>query len=210
MLEIPKSWNNIFPIDSQCGLDIPEPENATSEWNKEFALPGLAHMLRCALQARWTTDPSFSENKECTEALDRLENVAQMGNEVAFLKELPSLQWPRCSAEDVIKVIRLALRAGAHGAVQGITIQGLKYHPNSPDVQKYARLYGTPQRAASHNSIRHLNHMVNKAWLAAHAGEYQNQWIAVRDGTLLGSAATLEELVEKVGDTKRALVTIGF
>lgn len=198
-----KDWTN-------PNLDLLEAKLISDEWDEEYALPGLAHMIRYALRAQWEPDKVLAERRECDNILNELEDPARKGDELTFLKTLPSVPWEYCSAVDVVRVIRLALKAGAHGTVYKIALEGLKHHPNDADIQKYAHLYGPVQRTPSPSRIRGLNHMANKTWLAEHMGEYQNQWIAVRDGVLLGAAATLEELLEKVGDTKRALVTIGF
>ena len=207
--QIPKQWNKALII-SQCDLGIAERPRLSREWEREPALPGLADILSVARHAKWRTDKTLSENAEYNNVLAKLENIAQGGDEVAFLKTLSDLSWECCSAADIVKVIRLALRAGAHGAIHQIALKGIEHHPNNPDVQKYMRLYGPVQRTRTQTGVRRLNHMANKAWLTAHMGEYRDQWIAVRDGVLLGSAPTLEELHAAVGDTTRALVTIGF
>lgn len=191
-------------------LEWPEVKPLSGEWDEHYALPGLAHMIRYALRAQWEPDQVLSERRECDSILDKLEDAARRGDEITFLKTLPDVPWVHCSAIDVVRVIRMALRAGALGAAHKIASKGLTHHPNDLDIQKYALLYGPAQQTSSQNGIRALNHMANKAWLADHMGDYQNKWIAVRDGILLGSADSLEELVERVGDTKRALVTIGF
>ena len=43
-------------------------------------------------------------------------------------------------------------------------------------------------------------------WLAAHWGEYPGEWVAVRDGQLLGHAWTLDELERQIGSLKIALI----
>ena len=44
-------------------------------------------------------------------------------------------------------------------------------------------------------------------WLKEHWGEYPGEWVAVRDGKLLGHAATLDELKRQIGSLRVALVT---
>jgi hypothetical protein len=47
-----------------------------------------------------------------------------------------------------------------------------------------------------------------KEWLDEHWGEYPGEWVAVRDGQLLGHAFKLEELERQLGGSlKIALVT---
>ena len=50
----------------------------------------------------------------------------------------------------------------------------------------------------------------NRDWLMRHGDLYRGQWVALRNGELLGSAPSLQTLVAKIGDTKSILVTKVF
>jgi len=43
-------------------------------------------------------------------------------------------------------------------------------------------------------------------WLDEHWGEYPGEWVAVRDGMLLGHARTLKELERQIGSLRIALI----
>lgn len=52
----------------------------------------------------------------------------------------------------------------------------------------------------------------SNAWLRLHAAEYPGQWVAVRDGVLLGVALTVRALYDHIGppgeDSERIVVKV--
>jgi hypothetical protein len=46
------------------------------------------------------------------------------------------------------------------------------------------------------------------AWFDNHADQYRGQWVAVREGQLLGVAASLDELTPIIGEGEDATSTI--
>jgi hypothetical protein len=184
-------------------------------WDVVYEKPGLAEILRQSLHqsrnGQWMIATSDDRVKNGGgELLGQLETLAEDGNESGFLAALGDLNWKRCSADEFVSIIRLALRAGAIGAVENIAIEAMRHHPESTEVQKYARLYAPMRRIPSQRTIHKVDHAANRTWLEAHAGQYHNQWIAVRDGLLLATASTVQELVAQVGNTRGVLLTIGL
>lgn len=47
----------------------------------------------------------------------------------------------------------------------------------------------------------------NRQWLKDHAGQYAGQWVAIRDGVLLGTAAKLFDLMNTIPHTENVLFT---
>jgi len=47
----------------------------------------------------------------------------------------------------------------------------------------------------------------NRNWFANYSAEYRGQWVAIKDGHLLGAASTLQALKTKVPDWQAATVT---
>ncbi len=45
------------------------------------------------------------------------------------------------------------------------------------------------------------------AWFAAHRDDYWGQWVAVKNGQLLGAAATIKELMERVPNWRGATIS---
>lgn len=148
--------------------------------------------------------------KKKSKVLGHLEALAEAGNEVGFLSVLAALNWKTYSADECVTIMRLALEAGAIGAVESIASEAAKDHPDSTEVQRYARLYAPMRRVPSEHSGYRVDHAANRTWLEEHAGQYQNQWVAVRDGHLLATAPTAKQLVKELGDTKGILLTVGL
>jgi len=48
----------------------------------------------------------------------------------------------------------------------------------------------------------------SQKWLKEHASQYKGQWVAVRSGTLLGSAPTLQELYQQIGPHGKTALTV--
>lgn len=212
-----KNWHKHIPrgiapegdVAANCDLDTPEPKRSICEWDKEYALPGLAHMLKVVLRAEWTTDESLSkriEEKEHDALLSKLENLAQAGNERAFLAVLKEVEWENRPAKDFICTIKLALRAGAHLAARQVSSDGLKHYPDDPDMQKYARGLAPPE-VISRDLPPNPTLAANREWLKTHSNMYRGQWVAVRNGNLLGASSSLKELTTQFPERENTLFT---
>jgi hypothetical protein len=46
------------------------------------------------------------------------------------------------------------------------------------------------------------------AWFREHASQYRGQWVAVREGKLLGAAESLEDLKTVIGQGEDAVSTV--
>ena len=130
-----------------------------------------------------------------------LEVAAKAGNEAAFLRALKDVVWQDRSLTDFVRAIRLALEAGAHLAAHQISIEGMKHHPDSAEIQRYAHLLAPP-KVTSVDAPPNPNQGANLNWLKVNADEYRGKWVAIKDGKLLASADAYQELVGKVGETK--------
>jgi hypothetical protein len=103
----------------------------------------------------------------------------------------------------------LLLRFGASLAARDLSATALDLFGDDTEVQRFARILAGPTRAASMAAADTSNRN-NREWLKTHAGEYTGQWVALRDGHLIGTADSLRELTEKVGDTTRTLLTRAY
>jgi len=127
----------------------------------------------------------------------RLEVAAHQGDESAFLKNLEVIKWEGRSASDFVRAIKLAFKAGAFKAARYIASEGMKYQPDSAEIQKYARVLNPSQPTITEPTAT-LGPQANRDWLKAHAHEYKGKWIAIRNGELLGASQSLDSLVEEV------------
>ena len=149
---------------------------------------------------------ALSRSKE-ENAFARLEEAARAGHEGDFLKALKDVRWYARPALDFIRAIQLALQADAHMAARQISAEGARLHPNDVELQKQARILAAP-RVIARTAAPNPAHRANRDWLKANSDEYHGQWVAVRNGELVSAANSLEELVERVGNTKGVLLTV--
>jgi hypothetical protein len=136
----------------------------------------------------------------------RLQAAAQAKDEQAFLAARHAIDWSARPPDDFIRAVRLALMAGAYLAARNLATEGAAQHPAHAEMQKVARVLAPPKAARS-TMPPNPGLRANSDWLRAHADEYRGQWVAVRDGHLLGSAPSLKELKRAVGDTHGVLLT---
>jgi hypothetical protein len=139
-------------------------------------------------------------------ALAALERAARDANEMAFLEAVKEINWQRRTSQDFVRATRLALAAGAHLAARELASEGALLHPDDPEIQKYARTLAPPRiTLRTQSTDRGLK--ANREWIKANAGDYKGRWVALRNGVLLGSYQSLDELVHSINDTKGALIT---
>ena len=145
-----------------------------------------------------------SNRQEGIEA--RLESAAEAGDEGAFLNILNELDWQNRPVEDFLQIISLALKSGAYLAARRISEKGIQCFPNNLEMQKYARILAPPQVKAT-NLPPDPGIKANRNWLKMYSNAYRSQWVALRNGELLGADQSLDQLVVKIGNTQGVLLS---
>ncbi len=140
-------------------------------------------------------------------AMARLEDAAKAADRRAFLEALRELDWEDRLPATFVRVVRLAFEAGAYEAARKVAADGVRRYPEDSEIQEYARVL-SPPKASFRDAPPDPSIGADDEWLKAHRTEYRGQWVALRGGKLLGVAGSLRELVELVGDTKGALLTM--
>jgi hypothetical protein len=130
-----------------------------------------------------------------------LEAASKTGDETAFLDALTEYELKNKSATDFIRIIKLALEAGAHLAARRLSAEGAEFHPENVELQKYARVLAPP-RINSAEVPANPKRGANLEWLRIYSEKYKGKWVALRDGELLETADSQKELVAKIGSTK--------
>lgn len=133
-------------------------------------------------------------------SLAHLEDAAASGNEAAFTHALTQVDWNGRPAEDYIRGIDLALQVGAHIAARKLALEGAEFHFDSEELQKYARVLAPPQ--VLRTSAPQIEVMANVQWLKANKNEYKGKWVAIKNGKLIASADSHDELIAEIGETK--------
>lgn len=147
--------------------------------------------------------------QRCVETL--LEEAAKAGNETAFLSALKEVNWHGVTASEYVRIIDLALEAGALLAARRIAFEGLSMYRDNQAIQEYARVLAPPN-VTRIDVPPDTDQGVNLAWLKDHAHDYRGRWVAIRGGRLLDVADSYKELVAKIGETRGTdiLVTRAF
>lgn len=194
-------------------LDIPEHEWLWRDFER-FERAELRRLVWKLLRARRaTTDYATLEqilhvlwkHRESARAMVRLEEAAKAGDQHAFQASLEEIEWRNCPPEDFVRATQLALEIGAHLTARQISAEGAKRYPEDPEILKYARVLAPP-KVVSKNVPPDPARRANREWLKAHGGEYRGQWVAIRNGELLGVAESLRKLTEEVVDSKEGVL----
>lgn len=139
----------------------------------------------------------------------RLERAALSQDARTFENILESLNWEMRTPSDFLCAIHWALGIGAYAAAQRVSALGKDYHPDDPQIQKYAHILAPPKvthrRVEFDPTIR-----ANRDWLMAHGDEYRGKWVALSNGELLDSADSFDELIKRVGNSENILITTVF
>lgn len=140
----------------------------------------------------------FQPENQSGSVMDRLEAAAEAGDEYAFVSACHLLNEDDLSAADFVSLIRLALKAGAYGKARNIIFRGAQLHPSDAELQKYAYVFAPPKEI--HRAPAHPHNKANNQWMREHAREYRGQWVALRNGELLGAFASRDELIAALND----------
>ncbi len=110
---------------------------------------------------------------------------------------------------EYIAAVRQALAEGAHLDARQLASEGYEKHPGNDELRRMAKVLAPP-RIISTNLPANPGIALNARWLKESASEYKGQWVAVYNGELLGSAATLSDLTQKIQLPKGTLLTKVF
>ena len=135
-----------------------------------------------------------------------LKAAAQAGDEAAFLAACAAIEWRTRSARDYVRAVRWALEAGAPVAARRLASEGAERYPDYVELVNYARVLDPPPArrgtAAPDPTIK-----ADMDWFTRHSAEYRGQWVAVQNGHLLGAAPTIQALMGRVPDWRKATIT---
>lgn len=139
-------------------------------------------------------------------ALFAMAAAADAQDEGAFAAACQLVDWGRSDAGTYEAALSLALKAGAHALARSLAAQGAASHPASAYLQQAARVLAPPA-VVTRRPASNAGNGANKAWLAANRTTYYGQWVALRSGELLASAARLQDLFDRFGAQPEILYT---
>ena len=210
--------DDISNITSGSVLDWPDANLGTASWLPlqeslrylaDDPMGGYAIMVTGASTGYFATARELTSDHPAPDyEMLRLETAAQAGSEREFLATYRRMNWSRRSPEDIMQAVQWALAAGAHLAARNLSARGAALYPDHAELQKYARVLAPPKvirRDPPRPSIR-----ADHNWLKANRERFRGQWIALRNGELLGAAPTLQTLTNKVGKSSEIFFTKVF
>jgi len=95
------------------------------------------------------------------------------------------------------EAIEITRREEPNAITRRLVTVGVEAYPQSEVLMNYAKAFAPP-RVIERQPARH-NFSKTMRWLSAHSHEYVGQWIAVRDGELLDTTASLKALIAQLG-----------
>jgi len=151
------------------------------------------------------TGKKAARASKSADGMARLEAATHAGDETAFLDARRAIDWSKRSAKDFSQAVRWALEAGAYRAATLLATEGAERFPRHAELAKMARILAPPKVIRS-DLPPDPSIAADMDWLRAHYDEYRGQWIALRNGQLLGTANSLRELADKIGDIRGVLL----
>lgn len=110
------------------------------------------------------------------------------------------------SPEDLIRAMRTALERADYETAQQLSLQAVEHYPEHEELLKYAYVLAPPNvRVDKRSSHRHTE--VNQDWVRNNRTQYRGLWVALRNGQLLASARSGDELIAQLSDTKGVFLT---
>lgn len=114
--------------------------------------------------------------------------------------------WTRASPDKFAEMVRAALRVGLLVDAHSLVEKGHAMYPEHEDLARLAHLLAPPRRvgppvpASSSTSL-------NYDWLSSHEAEYKDRWVALRDGQLVKSAPSYQELLDQLESSTGVFIT---
>jgi len=126
-----------------------------------------------------------------------LEDAVKRADHQTFACLVRAMDWSVYRPNDLTCAIDMALQLDMVPLARELAQQGSRLFPEESHIQQAAAVLSPPVAMAT-PSPRRLPLAASQTWLKAHASQYKGQWVAVCDGTLLGTAPTLPELYNQL------------
>lgn len=171
-------------------------------------LPEILERGLREVTAEKTTDAlSMSAVARQQDEIASLQEYAASGDYRAFGELVERIDWVTRSPDDLTTAIDLTLSMGMSRLAMELAQLGGRLFPDHERVQLTAQVLAPPVARVTHlPRARGLDD--SREWLREHAGEYKGQWVAVREGRLLGAAYSFDVIKPLIGEGEDAASTI--
>jgi hypothetical protein len=143
---------------------------------------------------------------QADKAMAHLAELADRRDEAGFASALQAMDWSSRPAGEVLRAVQLALMAGAFLGARRLSQDGADRYPAHAELQRYARVLAPP-RVIARNLPPRPDLRANHDWMKREADAYRGQWIALRNGELLGTASSFDALADQFPDPRDILLT---
>ncbi len=104
------------------------------------------------------------------------------------------------SPEEYVAAMREALWDANRPLAIKIAREAIKRFPEHEEIQKFDYVLNPPPpRVVPSDPERRQRFIANHEWLKQHRHEYKNRCVGVLNGELLADAASLNELIDRIG-----------
>ena len=108
---------------------------------------------------------------------------------------LENIDWD--DLESIRRAIDAALANGAHAKAMALIEEGRQRFPEDGRLQNLARILAPP-KVLRRNVPPKPGLGETMAWLKENAADYRGEWVAIKDGNLMGHAPTRQALSEQI------------
>ncbi len=145
--------------------------------------------------------PEIVREGSLTRPISTLREASDAFDIQRFSEICRAINWRARPPADFVQAIELALKTGSLMTARQLAEEGARYHPTAEELRKYARVLATPKLLRA-NLPADLGPRADLIWFREHSASYRGKWVALRHGTLLADAPTLQEVLAKIGDPK--------
>lgn len=145
-----------------------------------------------------TTSPSVEPTDQTdfdthSDFLVWLYELVSTGSQKEFIEAVENVDWRTKIPQEVKQTIDLALELGCHSIAGELAAKGHKMFPHDPTLERIARVLAPPELVrAGVPAVPGLNDSVK--WFEEHREQYRGQWVVIRNGELVSTADSREEL----------------
>ena len=111
------------------------------------------------------------------------------------------------TAEEFIKAADVEFERGDWNGAWKVAVEGLKYHPDHAELKKYAHILAPP-KVTSVDRGGHPEVRANREWMKENRARYRGQWVAIKNGQLLATGNSHDEVIAQVGPIKNTGILV--
>lgn len=139
--------------------------------------------------------------------VERLEQYFEAWDTRSFGELVRETDWTTRRPEELERAISLSFSLNQTRLVRELAALGGRLFPDDKELKHLAYVFAPTKARLMKNSKPSTSLYDSMKWFREHGGDYQGQYVAVKDGVFLGAAPTLDELTRVVPFDGMTLVT---